>query len=247
MTAPAFRPYEPLGVLKPVAHDIWIVDGPEIRFHVLAMALPFPTRMTVIRLRDSGLFVHSPVAWNDALGRALAALGPVAHVVAPNGLHYSWLAAWKKIYPTARFYGTPDLAQRADIALPLDDTLDDVPAPAWSDEIDQQLFAGTAFSEVDFFHRASRTLILTDLIENFELSRTRAFWLRLLLRLSGATDPHGTAPYDMRRTFRDRDAVRKGVERMIAWQPERIILAHGRWYRANGTAELRRAFAWALR
>ncbi|MCP5170337.1 MAG: hypothetical protein H6999_11365 [Hahellaceae bacterium] len=31
---------------------------------------------------------------------------------------------------------------------------------------------------------------------------------------------------------------------MLQWQPERIILAHGRWYAHDGTAELRRAFRW---
>ena len=34
---------------------------------------------------------------------------------------------------------------------------------------------------------------------------------------------------------------------MIAWNPERVILAHGRWYDAGGAAELRRAFAWLLK
>jgi hypothetical protein len=29
---------------------------------------------------------------------------------------------------------------------------------------------------------------------------------------------------------------------MIAWEPERVILAHGRWYDRAGAAELRRAF-----
>jgi len=33
---------------------------------------------------------------------------------------------------------------------------------------------------------------------------------------------------------------------MIGWNPERVILAHGRWYDRNGQAELRRAFRWIL-
>jgi hypothetical protein len=33
---------------------------------------------------------------------------------------------------------------------------------------------------------------------------------------------------------------------MLEWQPERVILAHGRWYPENGVAELKRAFRWAL-
>ena len=51
----AFDPYSLLNVLKLIAQDVWIVDGPEIRFSYCGFPLPFPTRMTVIRLPDGGL------------------------------------------------------------------------------------------------------------------------------------------------------------------------------------------------
>src|SRR3546814_17287482 len=54
-------------------------------------------------------------------------------------------------------------------------------------------------------------------------------------------------PRDMRRTFvRQRPQLKAAVERMLAWEPERIVLAHGRWYEHDGAAELRRAFGWLL-
>lgn len=31
---------------------------------------------------------------------------------------------------------------------------------------------------------------------------------------------------------------------MIEWNPERVIMAHGRWYEHDGVAELKRAFRW---
>jgi hypothetical protein len=106
---------------------------------------------------------------------------------------------------------------------------------------------GDVLIEIAFFHYPSRTLVLTDLIENFELKRTRGRSYRLLLRLAGAADPDGKAPVDMQLTFwRHRKAVRAVVERMIAWSPERVIIAHGRWYQENCAAELRRAFRWVF-
>ena len=60
MTQDGYRTYDPLGVLKPVAENIWIVDGPEIRFRYALLRIPFPTRMTVVRLPDGGLWLHSP-------------------------------------------------------------------------------------------------------------------------------------------------------------------------------------------
>ena len=99
--------------------------------------------------------------------------------------------------------------------------------------------------EVVFFHPRSRTLVLTDLIETFEASRlSRRF--RWLARLAGVLDPDGKAPIRLRRTFRrGRPQLRAAVEQMIGWAPERVILAHGRWYDRDGVAELRRAFRWA--
>src|SRR3546814_11828904 len=49
--------YPPLNVLKPVCRDIWIVDGPLIGFGALGIRLPFPTRMTIVRL-EGGLFIQ---------------------------------------------------------------------------------------------------------------------------------------------------------------------------------------------
>jgi len=54
-------------------------------------------------------------------------------------------------------------------------------------------------------------------------------------------------PRDLRLTFRQhKPQMRAAVAQMIAWEPERIILAHGRWYAHDGAAELRRAFRWLL-
>ena len=95
-------------------------------------------------------------------------------------------------------------------------------------------------TEVVFLHRTSRTLVLTDLIENFE-PRKLGLWSRLLTRLGGALDPDGQMPRDMRLTY-PRAELKAAVETMIGWDPRRIILAHGRWYEKDGTPELRRAF-----
>ncbi|HET6620104.1 MAG TPA: DUF4336 domain-containing protein [Dongiaceae bacterium] len=245
MSDTAFLPYAPLDVPKPVAPDVWIVDGPEIAFGWLGVKLPFPTRMTLVRLPDGGLWLHSPTQPGGALLERVAALGPIRFLVAPNSMHYWWVPDWKTRFPDAEVWCAPGLERSAKRALPPHRVLGDAAPAAWADAIDQVLVAGGVFSEVDFLHRASRTLILTDLIENFEPRRARSRWLRLLLRTSGAADPDGKAPFDMQLSFlfRRKD-VRAAVQRMMAWQPQRVILAHGRWYEGNAGAELRRAFRW---
>lgn len=243
--ADAFVPYAPLHVLKEVAENIWLVDGPEIGFGIFGLKFPFPTRMTLVRLNDGGLFVHSPIAPDTAMMAAIDRLGPVRHLIASNSLHYWWVADWKDRYPAARVHAVPGLARRARRAIPIDAELGNQPDPDWEDEVDQVLFSGDGFHEADFFHRPSRTVILTDLIENFEPARVKSPLLRWLVRSAHAADPHGSAPYDMRLAFlRHRDGLRKGLQRMLAWNALRVILAHGRWYESNGAAELARAFAW---
>jgi hypothetical protein len=52
-------------------------------------------------------------------------------------------------------------------------------------------------------------------------------------------------PVDLRSTFlRHREQMSEAVRAMISWAPERIIIAHGRWYETNAVAELKRAFRW---
>lgn len=230
-----------------MAPRVWIVDGPEIRFNYAGVRLPFQTRMTIVRLPDGGLWLHSPTEPDEELTARVEALGPVRFLIAPNTIHYWWIPEWAERFPEAEVWGAPGLETTAKRPLPTFRSLAAAPPPAWAEAIDQVLVKGDMLTEVDFFHRPSRTLVLTDLIENFEPARVRSRWLRLLLRVAGAADPDGKAPIDMQLSFlSQRPAVRAAARRMIAWDPKRIILAHGRWYPENGTAELKRAFRWVL-
>ena len=239
--------YEPINTLKPVAPGLWLVDGSIVRMAALGGSAPFTTRMTVAQLADGGLWCHSPVASDPALFAAVDALGPVRHLVSPNKLHYAHIAAWKRRYPDAVAWASPGVRERAasqKIEVSFDADLGETAEPAWAAEFDQLHFRGSrVFEEVVFLHRASATLILTDLIENFEAARLGTA-MRWIARLGGVLDPDGKTPLDMRFTFRDRAAARACLQRVMDWRPQRVILAHGRCYLDHGEAELRRAFRW---
>jgi len=242
------KTYEPTGLLKPVDENIWIVDGPVEHMQQFGFNVPFPTRMTVIRLNDHSLFIHSPVKPEQKLFAAIDALGPVAHLISPNKLHYAAIHPWSQQYPNALCWASPGVRERAEnhcIKVHFDHDLRPEAAPAWSGEIDQVIFKGSRFmEEVVFFHKSSRTVILADLIENFEAEKLNTV-MRWLVRLAGNLDPDGKLPIDLRMTFlgRHKQAC-KSYACLLAWQPERIILSHGRWYDRNGVKELKRAFRW---
>mgnify|MGYP000011715725 FL=1 len=239
--------YAPLDEPKQVGPDIWIFDGPHIKFY----GVPFPTRMTVVRLADGGLWVHSPIRMSDKVRKNVDALGEVKHLVAPNWIHYASVGVWGDAYPNAETWGSPgvvDRAQSRGVSIRIDQTFGPSCSPVWADEIEWHHVKGShTHQEVVFFHRASKTLVLTDLIENFEKQQV-PFWMWPLLRLAGNVDPDGKMPIDMASTFRKgRAQLKQSVEHMIAWAPEQVIIAHGRWYEKNGVAELRRAFRKALK
>ncbi len=240
--------YEPINTLKPVAENIWIVDGPIIHMQMYRLHVPFTTRMTVIRLNNGDLFLHSPTKLEPGLQEEVEALGNIKHLVSPNKIHYAHVLTWGEAYPQAIKWASPGVRERAKsvgLAVQFDRELAEEAYPPWAGEIDQLVFRGSSFmEEYVFFHKASRTLILTDMIENFEAEKVGRGW-RLLIRLAGSMHPDGKAPYDLRMTFRGREEqARAAVRQMLAWQPERVLLAHGRWYSRDGVAELRRAFRW---
>jgi hypothetical protein len=239
--------YPPLNTLKAIADDIWIVDGPAIRFGAF-IGMNFPTRMTVVRLGGGALFIHSPTPLTPALRSEIAKIGMPRWIVGPNRIHYWWIPDWRNAFPQAEVHLAPGIRERAGdrIDFATHELAADTGYP-WDGNIATLPVAGGYMTEYEFFHRASRTLILTDLIENFEPRKLGSGLMRWLTWLGGVQDPDGQMPRDMRFTFRrHRRELKQAVETMIAWQPERIILAHGRWYERNAAAELRRAFRWLL-
>jgi hypothetical protein len=239
--------YPPLDTLKPVAPDVWIVDSGPMR----ALGLEIPLRMSVVRLADGGMWLHSPTPLADNLRREIEGQGPIRHLVAPNIAHWMFLKDWKAACPDATSWAAPGLRQRSQVkksGVVLDRDLTATAPPEWADEIDQAVVpGGFGVNEVGFFHRATRTLFLTDLVQNFEPEKVQPL-ARPLLQATGSMAPDGKAPFHLRLAINARrDAAAAVVRQMIAWGPERVIFTHGRWFENNGTEELRRSFRWLTR
>jgi hypothetical protein len=242
-----YSPYQPLNVPKPFSESVWIVDGPEIRMKAGPLRLPFPTRMTIVRLGEGQLWIHSPTQPSKLLFDAVDALGTVAYLIAPNSLHYWWIPEWMARYPQAKMFAPTALKKSARRRLPDYQPLTDTPPAGWASEIDQVAITGRHLAEVDFYHPTSRTLIVTDIVQNLEVSRIRSAFYRTVFRAGGAVHPHATTPLDLRLDLRrERAAVRRAAEKMLAWHPARLILAHGRCVNVGAAAELRLAFRWVL-
>jgi len=139
--------------------------------------------MAVIRFSGGGLFAWSPVALSTALKREVDALGSVRCIVSPNRLHHLYLGEWKSAYPRARLYASQGLRGKRK-NLPFDGDLSDTPEEEWAADIDQVSVRRSVLTEVEFFHRDSRTAIFTDLVQNFPPEWFKG-WRGVVARLDG--------------------------------------------------------------
>lgn len=228
--------YPPLDTLKPIAADLWIVESGPV--HPLGLSLP--VRMAVVRLSDGDLLLYSPTRWTERLCAELEGLGRVRHLVAPSIAHWMFLKDWRRSHPEAVTWATPALRRRPEVrraALALDHDLGETAPPAWSADLEQGLVAGGGFEEVYLFHKASRTLLLADLVQNLDRSRL-PLWPRLVMGLLRSTAAQTPLHVQLALALGGA-SVRASLRRMIAHQPERVVFAHGDWFAERGAERLR--------
>jgi len=221
--------------LRALGPALWCLDHAQTLYGARIGA-----RMTLIRLKDGGLMLISPVPVDDASKAEIDALGPVRHLVAPSLSHHDHLAAAAARWPEARRYGAPGLTHRRP-DLGLDEELAARAPEGWLRQVDQIPILGIpAYNEVVFFHRASKTLILTLLIA--DLAKAEGTWTRLLLRLDGSLGAFAI-PGFLRRAVVDGAAARASADGLLMWDFDRVILTHGPILATGGREAVARALA----
>jgi hypothetical protein len=235
--------YPPLATIKNVDEGVWIVDDV-----ITASGLPLPIRMTVVRLSNGALLLHSPTPFTPALGASLGALGAIRHFVAPTFAHWTNLAGWQEAYPDATTWAVPGLRDRGQVrrsGTRIDVDLADNAPPQWGDDIQQGIVAGgNGFREAYLFHKPTRTLIVSDLIENLEPEKLPPV-TRIAARAFAGT--RGTTALHVRGVLRlGGDEAKDAIREIVATKPGRVILAHGLCFENNAAQRLCEAFAWLV-
>ena len=224
--------------MRELGKDIWVADRHQ-RFYGLEVG----TRMTVIRLADGSLLLHSPVALDAALRRELDAIGRVRFAVAPNRVHHLYAGKVAEAYPESQMWIGPGL-ERKRPDLKFVGVLGDKAPAEWKGQLDQTFFRGRPYeNEVVFFHRASRTLLLCDLAFNF--GPRAAAPTRLLMKLMRSYGRFGPSKLDPW-LIRDRQAARQSLLRILGWDFDRVVVAHGDVLESGGHEALREGYAWLL-
>lgn len=228
-------------MLRQIDADIWVAEQPLQYF-----GLSVGTRMTAIRLANRDLAIISPIELDDATSTELDRLGIVRHIIAPNLYHYLFADNFKKHYPNATFWAAPGLdIKKPDLAI---DRIIQGDASSLLDELEYVLFAGfrtlglsgyDSVNECVFFHRASRTLILTDTAFHFDESYPAI--VQLATKLLGGYKNLSPSLLERIATT-DKQQVEKSVKKVLAWDFERVIMAHGSIIEHNGKQQFKQGY-----
>ncbi len=233
-------------MLTQVDRDVWVAEQP-MRYFGLSVG----ARMTVIRLQNQEVVVISPVRMTDELATQLDRLGTVAYIIAPNLYHYFFAAEFKAHYPTATFWAAPGLKEKRP-ELPIDLVVEPTAVNSNESELwsclEFVLFEGfrtlgaggmEELNECIFFHRATGTLIVTDTAFHFD--ENFPLLTRLTIKMGGSYRKLSPSILEKIAT-RDREKVRRSVERVLRWDFERVIMAHGSIIEANGKEKFRQGY-----
>nr|WP_315466183.1 DUF4336 domain-containing protein [uncultured Rhodoferax sp.] len=220
-------------MLISIANKVW-----SLHHAFVVNGVPTTSRMTVIRLNDGSLWVHSPVPITAHIKAQLDALGEVRQIVAPSLAHHLFVLDFARHYPLATLYGAPGLAaKRPDI--PNLQTLGLHPGP-WAPELEGTLFGGMPkVNETVWFHPATGTLILTDICQHWTgpLAWPALWWAQL----SGVRKRFDV-PLIVRLLTRDRLAAMTSARQVLRWPIERVVVGHNAVIDEDAKAQLTRAF-----
>jgi len=227
-----------------IAPDLWVATQP---FSFLGLEIG--SRMTVVRLPSGGLVLISPIELSISHRQALDHLGEVQHIVAPNLFHHLFMEGTQEIFPEAKTWGVAGLPQkrpdlRFDALLTesgsFEDTLDYLPFQGFASILPSGIELA---HETVFYHRPSRTLILTDTSFNFD--ETNRFPVRLAGWIGGSYKNLSPSRLEKWGT-RDKEAVEVSVREVLKWDFDRVIPGHGSVVETGGKEAYKSGFEWFL-
>lgn len=227
-----------------LADNLWVAEQPQKFF-----GLEVGTRMVVVRLSHGDLVLISPIQLDQSDRPILNELGTVHHLIAPNRFHHLYLGQAQALFPDAIAWGVEGLKQKRP-DLKLDKIFEQ--SGSFDDELDYLPFQGFGTilpsgielaNETVFFHRASRTLILTDTAFNFDENSSDV--LQMAARLFKSYQVLKPSILE-KWGSREKEKVEASVRQVLDWDFDRVVLAHGGIVHTGGKEKFKSAYEWFL-
>lgn len=192
-----------------------------LQFPWRALGIDFQRNVTLLRLPDRRLIVHSTAPFEPADLNAIRRFGEPAWLVEATLIHDTFAKEGHAAFPHLPYYAPANFTAASGVAT---ESLGS-PPPDWAGEIEVLEIAGLRRpNEHAFFHRAARILVLADLLFHFP-SGTRGwgrFFIQRVLRLPRLVG----MSILFRMMIRDQAAFARSIRQMLEWDFERIIVAH---------------------
>lgn len=207
----------------------------------LAAGAYLPTRMTVLRRPEGGLVLHSPLAIDVALAKAIDERGEVKAIVAPNVLHHLFLKAAAERYPKATVLAPPGLEKKVP-GLRYEPLPPSGGVSGLGEGFRVRRIEGVdKMAEHVFLHEASRSLLVTDFMFNVE--RTRGFTMKFFLWMMGAWGrPAQSRMWKL--LAKDRAAAGRSAAEVLDWSFDRVVVGHGDVVAVDAKEHVAAATAW---
>ncbi|MEO1428111.1 MAG: DUF4336 domain-containing protein [Cyanobacteria bacterium J06633_8] len=232
-------------MLKKVDRNVWVAEQ-KLRYWGLEVG----TRMTVIHLKNGEILVISPIKVDEVTINQINDIGEVSQIIAPNLYHHLFISDFQSIYPNAKIFAAPGLeSKRPDIKI---DKVLNQGKLGKEDEIEYFLFEGFkildlkgvfCLNEVVLFHRESKTLILTDTAFHFDDSFPLI--TQLIMRVMGGYKKLEPSILE-KLAIREKQKVKESIQKVLKWEFERVIVAHGSIVEKAGKEKLTKGYEWVL-
>lgn len=193
------------------------------------------TRSTFVALKCGHNILISPLLFSESqLGELKNR--PIHALVAPNCFHHLYIKKACEQLQVSHIYAPAPLhKKRSDIDWTV--TLDEKTWP-YHEEMPMVLLEGAAIlSECVFFHKASRTLIVTDLFFNL---KNKTGLKAQFLHLTGTYNRPAVSRL-LALFVQDKKAFSASLERIFAFDFDRLIMAHGEVIETGAKTILRAA------
>jgi len=224
-------------MLVEFAEGVWLDDEP---MRIAGMRLT--AAMAVLRLEDGSVLLYSPITLTPERRAAVEAIGPVAHLYAPNTFHHLRIGEWAATFPEARLHAPAGLARkRSDLRI---DRVHGFGAePAFAGVVDEVRIEGFRLEESVLVYRPAHTLVVADLVHN--VGRPEDPWSKLYTRAMGFYDRVALSRMIRWTGFSDRAAARRSLDELLA-NPfvERLVVGHGSPLDAGAKEAIAAAYAW---
>jgi hypothetical protein len=186
-----------------------------LQFPWRTLGIDFGRNVTLLRLLDGRLIVHSTAPFSSDDVVAIRRFGEPAWLVEATRMHDTFSEEGRAALPDLPYLAPAGFPDAAPLTPPPNE---------WRDEVEVLEIGGVRTQEHAFFHRRSRTLIVADLIFHFPPEITG--WSRLFVRhVMRLPEMIGTSVF-FRLMIRDRIAFERSVDQLLSWDFERVIVGH---------------------